>query len=583
MPKLYEALAEAFLAEGVDTQFVLMGDGNMHWSTAFAKLPGVHTVHVRHEHATVAAATAYNVATGKVAVASVTCGPGVTQLMTALPAAVRGRLPMVVFAGEAPINAKFYNQQIDQAPLVTATGAHYIAAHSVPRMMDYVREAFHIAKDERRPVVLGIPYDLQKVEHMANQPYETSAMYQRKVGRMHPDPEVVAEAVERLAAAKRPIILGGRGVLRGRRTGGGDQARRSLRRLALQHAARARSFPRPPVRTGHITGSYFTSLGREMYDSADVVLAVGTSLSYYVGGGHYWGKAVRIQLDDAPRGLRDGQKAADIYVKSDALVGIEAILAGLDKKLGLGKPTAAAIRTKELAHRIATEPADSMPFDIAPGVLDPREVIKALDAVIPKDWDIVVGGGHQAYFNTQMRGRPAERYTTVREFGAVGNGLCYALGVAAARRQGREGKVVLFEGDGGLFFHIQELETLKRHGFRILICAMNDGGYGSEFHKLRADGIDDSWAVFGRPGARKHRARLRPARPRNSRCVGHPDAVRRIRCAGRKRNLEHPNLRPGHGAGDPPDHQARARQYVSISIRLASVVASGVGRDGRLP
>src|SRR3979411_2144688 len=101
-----------------------MGDGNMHWSTAFAKLPGVHTVHVRHEHATVAAATAYNVATGKVAAASVTCGPG-----------------------EAPINAKFYNQQIDQAPLVTATGAHYIAAHSVPRMMDYVREAFHIAKD----------------------------------------------------------------------------------------------------------------------------------------------------------------------------------------------------------------------------------------------------------------------------------------------------------------------------------------------------------------------------------------------------------------------------------------------------
>jgi len=317
MPKLYEALAEAFLAEGVDTQFVLMGDGNMHWSTAFAKLPGVHTVHVRHEHATVAAATAYNVATGKVAVASVTCGPGVTQLMTALPAAARGRLPMVVFAGEAPINAKFYNQQIDQAPLVTATGAHYIAAHSVPRMMDYVREAFHIAKDERRPVVLGIPYDLQKVEHMANQPYETSAMYQRKVGRMHPDPEVVAEAVERLAAAKRPIILGGRGVL-------GSGAREAVIKLAdrcgalLSNTLPARGlFHDHPFGLG-TTGSYFTSLGREMYESADVVLAVGTSLSYYVGGGHYWGKAVKIQLDDAPRGLRDGQKAADIYVKSDA-------------------------------------------------------------------------------------------------------------------------------------------------------------------------------------------------------------------------------------------------------------------------
>jgi thiamine pyrophosphate-dependent acetolactate synthase large subunit-like protein len=56
-----------------------------------------------------------------------------------------------------------------------------------------------------------------------------------------------------------------------------------------------------------IPGSYFTSLGREMYESADVVLAVGTSLSYYVGGGHYFAKACKIQLDDAPRGLRDGR------------------------------------------------------------------------------------------------------------------------------------------------------------------------------------------------------------------------------------------------------------------------------------
>ena len=112
--------------------------------------------------------------------------------------------------------------------------------------------------------------------------------------------------------------------------------------------------------------------------------------------------------------------------------------------MGIGKPTAAAIRSKELAHRIATEPADSTPFDIAPGMLDPREVIRAIDAVVPKDWDIVVGGGHQAYFNTQMRGRPAERYTTVREFGAVGNGLSYALGVAAAA----QGESEMWNGQG---------------------------------------------------------------------------------------------------------------------------------------
>jgi thiamine pyrophosphate-dependent acetolactate synthase large subunit-like protein len=98
---------------------------------------------------------------------------------------------------------------------------------------------------------------------------------------------------------------------------------------------------------------------------------------------------------------------------------------------------------------------------------------------------------------------------------------------------------VLFEGDGGLPFHIQELETLKRQGYRILICAMNDGGYGSEFHKLRADGLDDSLAVFGRPafeniakgfGLRGNEAsqRCHPARgdglPRGRTCRGGVEA-----------------------------------------------------------
>src|SRR6202007_3179157 len=201
---------------------------------------------------------------------------------------------------------------------------------------------------------------------MATEPSETSAMYQPKVGRMHPDPEGVAEAVERLAAAKRPIVLGGRGVL-------WSGARDAVIKLADRCGALlSNTLPARGLFHDHpfglaITGSYFTALGREMYESADVVLAVGTSLSYYVGGGAFWPKAFKIQLDDAPRGLRDGQKAADLYVRSDALVGLEAILAGLDKTLGAGKPTAAAIRTKELAHRIATEPPEAMPFDIPPG------------------------------------------------------------------------------------------------------------------------------------------------------------------------------------------------------------------------
>ena len=96
---IYQALAQAFQAEGVDTHFTLMGDGNMHWATAMKNLDGMSSYSARHEHCACAMAMGYTSATGKVGVASVTCGPGFTQIMTALTVASRGRIPLVVFAG----------------------------------------------------------------------------------------------------------------------------------------------------------------------------------------------------------------------------------------------------------------------------------------------------------------------------------------------------------------------------------------------------------------------------------------------------------------------------------------------------
>jgi acetolactate synthase-1/2/3 large subunit len=122
-------------------------------------------------------------------------------------------------------------------------------------------------------------------------------------------------------------------------------------------------------------------------------------------------------------------------------------------------------------------------------------VIAALDRAIPKDWEIVNASGHCSYFAAQMRGRSAKRFLGIREFGAIGNGLCYAAGVAATRP---DRPVVLIDGDGGFLMHIQELETIRRHGLKILFCILNDGAFGSEIHKLRADGLSDHGAIFGR-------------------------------------------------------------------------------------
>ena len=83
---------------------------------------------------------------------------------------------------------------------------------------------------------------------------------------------------------------------------------------------------------------------------------------------------------------------------------------------------------------------------------------------------------------------------TIREFGAIGNGISFAMGVAAARP---DRTVVLFDGDGSLMMHVQELETIKRHRLNILIVVMNDGAYGSEVHKFRAEGMPEEGSVFG--------------------------------------------------------------------------------------
>src|SRR5260221_4105391 len=131
----------------------------MNWAARLSE-HGCRMIYVRHEHCALAAAMAYARKNRDVGVATVTCGPGVTQLITALPAAVRAHLPLVVFAGEAPLKSGWDNQELDQGPIIAATGAAYRPLHMVERMLVVVRAAFLHRRRERRPVVCGIPYDL---------------------------------------------------------------------------------------------------------------------------------------------------------------------------------------------------------------------------------------------------------------------------------------------------------------------------------------------------------------------------------------------------------------------------------------
>ena len=484
---MYDVLARAFWQENVRTCFALLGDANMNLAARLSA-QGCRMLYVRHEHCALAAAMAYARKNRDVGVATVTCGPGVTQLITALPAAVRAHLPLVVFAGEAPLKSGWYNQEIDQAPLVAATGAAYHRLHLPERMPVAIRDAFLQARRERRPVVLGVPFDLQ------NRPWDGPADLPRpshellpRPAPMPPHPDDVASAARLVAGAERVVVLAGLGAVEA----GAAAACRALAEKTgglLSTTLPARGLFHDDRFCIGISGSFTPEVGLELLAQADLVIAVGCSLAYHAGGGgQLWPKAKMLHVDIDPVAVSQGQEVARHHLRADARLGIEALTAAVPARKG-------AWRSDALAARIRDTKPDSHVFDIEPGLLDPRDVVESLEKALPRDWEMVNSSGHCSWFFAQMPSRPQVNFLTIREFGAIGNGVSFAIGVAAARP---ERTVVLFDGDGSLMMHVQELETIRRHGLNILIVVMNDGAYGSELHKLRSEGMAEDGSVFG--------------------------------------------------------------------------------------
>lgn len=489
--KIYEAIAAAIVAEGIDAHFGLAGDANMHLMAALDKLGKFTNFSVRHEHCAVMMAAGYWSKTGKPGVASVTHGPGFTQIMTALTTATRNRLPLVVFAGETSSAAKWHLQSMDQAPLAAACGAAYIQLRNPTLIHHQLREAFYIARSERRPVVVGASYDLQKMDlPAANGAYQPSSTIMPKLPPVPPDAKQMDDILHKLIGAKAPILVAGRGAL-------WADARREIEQLAEKSGALLGTtlmgkgmFDHNPYSLG-IVGGYARQASRDAAQNVDLVIAFGANLGRFtLDGGKMFPKAEIVQIDLEPKGYREGLEGINMFARGDAKLAAAALL----EKLGNTK-TNANVRSPDLAKRLKDTPTDSTVYPDN-GLLDPREVIDTLEGIIPTDYDFVSGNGHSAYWHTTMRGADPTNYHATRGFGAIGNAFPFAMGIAATRKDGR---VVLFEGDGGFIMHIQELESLKREKTKVLVVCLNDAAFGAEIHKLREENIEDQGVVFGFP------------------------------------------------------------------------------------
>lgn len=483
----YEWLAEDFAAEGVDTVFGLMGDGNMKWMCAI----GAHVavVHARHESAALAMADGWARASGRVGVASVTCGPGLTQLGTSLTVAARHRTPIVVFAGDTPTGHRYHLQRFDAKPFVVSTGALCEQVGTIGELETVIGRAFAKARTERLPVVVSVPYDLQDTRHersdgVARRSDELIVPVARPAVR----PEQLRAVAERLRSARRPLVVAGAGAI-------ASGCREELLVLAdkldagIGTTVRAKGWFEGERRDLGIVGGLSSASTRALALEADVVLAVGASLSAEtVDGGVLFADVPIVQVATNPIGAVDGHRIADVHLLADAREVVAGLLTALADE---PKRPAPERESAEQGQILVT--AD----DVAGVFWDLASTVPALGAWLPAQWPVAVGAGHfWNWLATDLVGRAANCYQFFYDFGAIAQCLPGAIGMSLA--YGRE-PVVALEGDGSALMNVQEWETLARHGIPVLLVVVNDGAYGAEYHKLLAAGIDPAPSRFGWP------------------------------------------------------------------------------------
>jgi acetolactate synthase-1/2/3 large subunit len=491
--KVYEALAQAFVKEGVTTVFGLMGNGNMYWWYALDQRPDVNVYETRHEGTALTMAEGWARATGQPGICTVTQGPGLAQLATALLVASRAHIPMVVYAGDTALNEHDAVQQLDQQKFVDATEAGFVPIKTASVAEDAVREAFYRARTESRPIVLNSPMDIQAQDYDGDiDEYEPSTTLLPGVQRVRPDPDRLAEAARVIAESKKPVIVAGIGAAK---AGAGEAITRLADRIG---ALLATSLPMKgwlgdeQYHVG-ISGLYATKTAIDLFADADVVIGVGASLNHYTTEhGYIFPNARYVQIDLRPSIVMGNGKRADHYLQGDALLTVEA----LESQLAEQGVSNTGYHTAEVRGMLAEYDPDPREFEIEPGAVDPRRAASILDDLLPREVGVIHGTGHCSGITNIFMKKPRSLTWAINTFGCIGQAVPTAIGAAVALDGA---PLVVVEGDAGTIMHASELDTAARLGVKLLIAVFNDEALGAEYQKFASKKMETRASVITTP------------------------------------------------------------------------------------
>ena len=495
-----DILVQALTDLGVEVVFGYPGGAVLPIYDALFQQSRIRHILVRHEQAATHAAEGYARATGKPGVVLVTSGPGATNAVTGITDALMDSIPMVVITGQVPtalIGTDAF-QEADTVGITRHCTKHNYLVKDPAKLGDIVHEAFHIATSGRPgPVVVDIPKDVQ----VATARYARPGPIRHKTYRpaLKADRQAIEAAVDMLAAAERPILYTGGGVINA-----GPGASQLLRELARITGAPVTStlmglgaFPASSPQFLGMLGMHGTYEANMAMNQADLIVAIGARFDDRVTGRldafSPFSRKIHIDVD---RSSVNKNVRVDLAVIADAGHALEDMVR-VWKARQHPKPDIA-----EWQRRIAGWRArDCLAYPEDGPEIMPQRAVRALHAATAHLQPIITTevGQHQMWAAQHFGFEQPNKWLTSGGLGTMGYGLPAAIG---AQLGNPKALVIDIAGEASIQMNIQELATATQYRLPVKVFILNneymgmvrqwqDLTYGGRYAESYSDSLPD--------------------------------------------------------------------------------------------
>ena len=467
-----DILIEALCDLGVEVIFGYPGGAVLPIYDALFRSGRIKHILVRHEQAATHAAEGYARSTGKCGVVLVTSGPGATNAVTGITDALMDSIPMVVITGQVPtalIGTDAF-QEADTVGITRHCSKHNYLVKDPARLGETIHEAFHIATSGRPgPVVIDIPKDVQ----VATARYSKPGPIRHKTYRpqIKADQPSIEAAMDMLAAAERPILYTGGGIINA-----GPAASQLLRELARISGAPVTStlmglgaYPASGEQWLGMLGMHGTYEANLAMNKADLILCLGARFDDRVTGRldafSPFSRKIHVDID---RSSINKNVRVDLAIVADVGHALEDMVR-VFKARRHPKPD-----LNEWWRMIAGWRAvKSLDFTETAPEIAPQRAIRALWEATHKRNPIITTevGQHQMWAAQHFGFEGPNKWLTSGGLGTMGYGLPAAIG---AQLGNPKALVIDIAGEASIQMNIQELATATQYRLPVKIFILNN-------------------------------------------------------------------------------------------------------------